>query len=60
MFLSNIMKQGKTVKVQSKKTGAEFNAKLVFKSELDAKFDMFQVGGSIVWRDSLRRRYQVK
>ena len=61
MFLSKVNKEGKTGFVVSKATGASYKVKLIYKSSLNTKMDVFMIcGGNVVWRDSLRRRYSVK
>lgn len=61
MFLSKANKVGKTAKIVSKLTGETFKVRLLAKSELTPKNDLFIISGkSVVWRDSIRRRYNVK
>jgi len=58
MFLSKVNKVGKVAKVESKATGRILKVRLLAKSELTPKMDLFIVlGKNVVWRDSLRRRY---
>ena len=61
MFLDKVNKVGKTAEVVSKITGETFNVRLLAKSELTPKMDLFIISGrSVVWRDSIRRRYHEK
>ncbi len=61
MFLSKVNKVGKVAKVVSKVTGETFKVKMISKSVLTPKNDVFLISGkSVVWRDSIRRKYNVK
>ena len=61
MFLSKVNKVGQTAEVVSKATGETFKVRLIEKSCLTPKNDMFMIfGRTVVWRDSLRRRYYEK
>lgn len=58
MFLGEV---GKTAKVVSKLTGGPFKVWLLAKSDPTPKKVLFIISGkSVVWRDSIRRRYNVK
>lgn len=56
MFLKKATK-GHYVKIASKVTGVKTRARLMYRSSLGTKFDVFVMEGVVVFRDSLRRRY---
>lgn len=57
MTIGNVKK---TAKVKSKLTGEIHKVSLVARSVLTPKKDVFIIDGkSVVWRDSIRRRYEL-
>jgi len=60
MFLSKVNKVGKTSKIVSKTTGKVVKVRMLAKSIFSSKKDVFIIEGkTVVWRDSIRRRYNV-
>jgi len=59
MFLQKV-NLGKTVQVVSKRTGIQVSVRLIYRSSIDPKKDVFVLNGSasVVYRDSLRRNYK--